>query len=316
MTSEEIDILISKYLLGNALPEEAMQVEEWLLKDPQNKVYLEQASQIFGGLSRSEPNALAAWQRVKPQLKQAKKISISRVWLSAAASIILLATLSWLFVWRANEIDEKPLAFISGDTAQAFALSTKSEVKLEGNSKLLADAGYGKTNRLLTLTGSAYFNVQDHDSLPLTIHTGNLFVRDIGTKFLVKSLAGGDTILVKVDEGQVFLFDSLGSEKHLKAGEEIKYIQKSRIFVGTQLIDTLHQSFTFTDQSLSEVIFMLNRAYRTHITLQNQLLGNCRLTARFEKEELETVLLVITETMNLSYETTRDGYLLKGEPCK
>lgn len=52
------------------------------------------------------------------------------------------------------------------------------------------------------------------------------------------------------------------------------------------------------------------------ITIGSKSVKACNITARFEKEELETVVNVICETPGISFKKTKKGYQLIDNSCK
>lgn len=73
---ENIDELISKFLSGEALPEEAMQLEDWKSESSDNMAYYEQYETVFaltGSYSKAtEPNIQKAWEKVQQNLNNDK----------------------------------------------------------------------------------------------------------------------------------------------------------------------------------------------------------------------------------------------------
>ena len=44
---DKIDILITRFFSGEALPEEAIELEDWINRSPENSSYFKQYSKIF-----------------------------------------------------------------------------------------------------------------------------------------------------------------------------------------------------------------------------------------------------------------------------
>ncbi len=156
------------------------------------------------------------------------------------------------------------------------------------------------------------------ETLPFIVDAGDVFIRDIGTKFSIRSSVDTDSVFVRVDEGVVLLFDSLGSTLEIKATEKAVYIRSIKKIIAEQTItnSSVSSSLHFMNASLTDVILKLTGLYHTDILLENEQLGNCKITTQFNKENLEIVLGVITETLGLSYEKTSSGYLIKGQSCQ
>jgi ferric-dicitrate binding protein FerR (iron transport regulator) len=195
-------------------------------------------------------------------------------------------------------------------------LTDGTVISISPNSNLVVDKGFGKKNRTLHLKGAADFSVVHQEKLPFIVDAGDVFIKDIGTKFSIKSSADTDTVYVRVDEGVVLLFDSLGSSLEIKATGKALYIRSIKKIVSEVTEKKISAAVQFSNSSLEEVILKLNSIYDTEITVENVQLNKCTITTQFDKENLETVLGIITETLGLSYEKTSSGYLIKGQSCQ
>jgi transmembrane sensor len=318
---ENIDELIGRFLSGEASPEEAMMLEDWKLEAPENQAHYEQSERVYALLQNAgkpaEVDTAKAWEKVKPLLDREKvkplypKTTFTRV---AAALIILLGIGVGLVLFF--NTDAKHSSYVADNTPKDIKLTDGTEVTIFAHSRLTADKGFGKTNRLMHLQGNATFSVVHDESMPFVIDAGNVFIKDIGTRFTVRSSLDTDTVYVHVDEGIVLLFDSLGSALEIKATEHALYIRsKKQIVKNETTVARPNAQLSFSNKPLGEVIATLNTTYNTNIILQNASLKDCTITTRFEHEDLDTIISIITETLGLSYEKTAKGYIIKGNTC-
>lgn len=318
---EDIDELISKFLSGEASPEEAMLLEDWKEEAPENRAYYEESEKLFSSIrpsdDSSEIDTARAWEIVSTQISQekVKPLYPKTILFRVAAAILILLGIGTAFMLLFNTGPEE-ISYIAGNSTKEIKLSDGTEVSMYAHSSLTADKGFGKTNRLMRLKGDATFSVVHDESMPFVIDAGDVFIKDIGTRFTIRSSPDTDTVYVRVDEGIVLLFDSMGSSLEIKATEKAVYIRSRKQIVKEEtVIPQPNSQLNFRDKALGEVIATLNATYHTTITLQNASLKNCTITTRFEHEDLETILSIITETLGLSYEKTAAGYLIKGTSC-
>jgi len=321
---EHIDDLLGKFFSGEASPEEAMLLEDWKNDHPDNLLHYSISEKMFALIHQEapygEPNSTLAWEKVRPHLTPpAKIISINRkgnyLWI-AAACITLLIGVGVLLTYLFREEKAQEMVYVTEKEIREIKLTDGTAVVISPNSNLTIDTDFGKKNRTLHLKGAASFSVVHQEKLPFIIDIGNVFVKDIGTKFTIKSSADTDTVYVKVDEGVVLLFDSLGSSLEIKAAEKALYVRSIRKIISDIAVKKAVANVQFVNSSLNEVILKLNAIYTTTITLENENLKNCTITTQFNQENLETVLGIITETLGLSYEKTPSGYLIKGQSCQ
>mgnify|MGYP000486480249 CR=1 FL=1 len=68
-------------------------------------------------------------------------------------------------------------------------------------------------------------------------------------------------------------------------------------------------------ESLSEVISQIEELYEVNISVENPLLLNCELSATFDNETLEDILMIIESTFGFEIESTNEQILIKGNGC-
>ncbi|MBP7497580.1 MAG: FecR family protein [Bacteroidales bacterium] len=318
---DNIDELISKFLSGEASPDEAMLLEDWKADNDSNLTYYNNCAKIFELTGRIQDNSVInsneAWNKTKARItpaieNKANKFNYSLFRIAAAVLLIvgLTGVLFYLFKDNKNQI----ITYTAGSVSKNITLDDGTDIIISPNSSIIADKDFGKKNRTLHLKGSAYFSVKHNSGPSLLIDAGNVYIKDIGTKFNITTSSNEDTIKLKVDEGIVLLFDSLGTEIIIKASGKALYIKSSKEIKDLSKPAVSHH-FIFNDSKLVDIITELNKAYNVRILMKNQNIGNCKLTTNFNNEQIETILLVITETLGLSFEKTQDAFIINGEKC-
>src|SRR5215475_2489104 len=102
MTGDDIiDRLIARFFSGEALPEEAMMLEDWIKMSPANKAYFDGYSRIFATTDHvTSDNKEHAWKITKDAIRIEATRRRSRILklkiTGIAASFILLVTLGLL----------------------------------------------------------------------------------------------------------------------------------------------------------------------------------------------------------------------------
>lgn len=305
-----MDDLISKYLCGEATPDEAMQLEEWKQISKENQLYFDNMQQAFLMVSNVEwsaPDKKAAWQKFKSESKPKTKIG----WIYGLAAALVVGLLSVFFLMKD---DKMPLEFIANDTAVTRSLSDLSEVTLQANSKIFFEDGFGTEHRQLKLSGKGKFTVTHNEDLPFIIETNGVFIEDLGTVFSVESMPNSDTVYVVVNEGIVRMYDENGSEIIIKTGEKAWYIRSQKTIITD--LETKVLKFDFKDTRLAEVIDLLEKTYEIDVQLSPESIGECKITTQFFDEEVATIITVIAETLGFKYEYQDHHYKIQGKPCQ
>jgi ferric-dicitrate binding protein FerR (iron transport regulator) len=99
---------------------------------------------------------------------------------------------------------------------------------------------------------------------------------------------------------------------------------KATITSSGQIIKVLNQdpnfrswmtrSMVFEDQSLSEVIQVLNKVYDTQIIFDIPP-PDCMVTVSFDNQSLEAVMNVLSGTLDFNFEHRDDAYVITDAAC-
>ena len=118
----------------------------------------------------------------------------------------------------------------------------------------------------------------------------------------------------------VYFENERSTGKSIIAGEKAEITQANQRIVVTSNIDPNFLAWKtrrliFIDDRLDMIINTLNKVYQADISLSNENLASCRLTATFNRQSLESVLNVILVTLDLQAENTQPGIILYGNGC-
>jgi ferric-dicitrate binding protein FerR (iron transport regulator) len=72
----------------------------------------------------------------------------------------------------------------------------------------------------------------------------------------------------------------------------------------------------FIDTPLSEIIDVLRKVYHKDISVLNPEILDCRITATFEQQSLETVLKVLQSTIDIEVKANASGIEISGNGCQ
>lgn len=315
----EIEELISKFLTGEASPEEAMRLEDWKDENPSNKKIYEESEKAFHLISnektQQEFSSEKAWEKVKPQLNETTKKENTRFlsnFLKVAALVAIVLTVSKLFFQPKVQNSVGETVYQASNTEKKVRLHDGSSAILSKNTSITEYEEDGV--RKVKLKGEANFTVKHNEKVPFVIDAGDdLFIKDIGTQFTVNNIS--DTVFVEVQEGVVAFYEKKRLMTTLHAGEKAYYVKTNEKLVIEHSAPAATLHFNFTETTLKEVVQNLNKSYNVTISIKNKALENCTITTQFENEDLEMILTVITETLGLKYQKINGEYQISGERC-
>ncbi|MBN9380403.1 MAG: FecR family protein [Chitinophagaceae bacterium] len=297
--------LLAKYLSGEATPEEAIEVDDWIMSSENNRLLFEQASTAWQGNAPFQ-----AGHAIKP-LK--RTIYLYRV--GIAASLLLLAGALWLLV-RPDQ--KSPPGHIISDAVSSVTkwahkdilrdtLPDNSIVVQSTNSVLQYASDFSTGNREVHLAGEAWFNVTPNKAKPFLLHIGNLRVTVLGTSFNVQQ--GPSKIEISVKTGSVMMWvhsDSLSDSLIVKAGQQGIYDIKENKFILFNSFNINDQAYatkilSFENSTLKEIVAQVEKAYGIRVVFLNEKLKNLTMSSSFDNNSIEYIFEVISITLHVNY---------------
>jgi transmembrane sensor len=297
------DDLIAKFLSGEASPEEAIALHEWLAV-PANKARFDEMSSTWDQANPSKAfktvNKDRAWKKVKPT---------RNLWLPVGIAASLLLVIS-VFVIRNIAPESVQLTASTLDSTKHVSLADNSNVILYKNTSIEYSKKFDRKIKLLS--GEAFFKIEKDTINPFIVHTSFAEIRVVGTQFNV--IIKDNTISVGVEEGLVQIItatDSVyigkGAAAFVRSGEPVR---KARMDENTWAYAT--KKLIFKDTPMSEVIESLEKTYSINISVSNDDINKCRFTATFEKDNVGKILLLVSETLNSTLKQNGQEYTLEG----
>ncbi|WP_317896758.1 FecR family protein [Aurantibacillus circumpalustris] len=329
---ENIDDLIAKFLSGEAGKEESNQLEAWMESDPENRVYFEDAKKMFAQIDNFKiahrVNTVKAWEKLNERIsseteaqEESKIIPLFRrsSFFRSAASLLLITALALLVNYFLGNSSPDPTVLTATSQVLDKKLPDGSTVTINKNSEI-AYVMHDKV-REVKLKGEAFFEVVHNEEAPFEIMIDDIIIKDIGTSFNVKAFPESNTIEVLVESGEVYFYSTSQKGVNLVKGEKATYNKTTKQFVKltpspTENIASYKSKvFYFKGNILREVVNQVNEVYGSSIVLGDPRLGNCRLSTMFHDAPLDTIVEIISETLDLKIERKGEKIILNGTPC-
>ncbi|MCX6284241.1 MAG: FecR domain-containing protein [Bacteroidetes bacterium] len=342
--------LIARYFSGEAMPAEITELTAWVEEDPEHKtVFME--SQYAWMSSEQIRVAEAAnidleWEEFQKRAGIVKDhdesddrfasddrdgrdknlafspfhhFAISSILMRAAAVLLILALPSFLLFRYLNKPVIKELAANTG----------RMEALLPDGSKVILNTGavikYPETfngkKRAVSLEGEAYFDVAHNASKPFIIATDGIRVEVRGTSFYIntRSMSGDFELVLTTGKVELYFENQPGGARVLKPGERA-------VIHGDQIIINANQDanymawkthrIAFNNDPLNSVAATLSKVYQADIRLSDPALAQCRLTATFDNQSLESVLNVIKATLDVNIRDSGSLVEISGKGCR
>lgn len=312
------DGLLVKYLIGETDVEENLLVEKWLEASDENRQDYARVQKVWHGslsVSKLKVDTDAAWAKLSDRIDEYEESTVKEPvvrtlnrpkwnW-SAAAVILALVGLFGVFQYFTG----KDVKVTTDKLLVEQTLPDGSSVALNANSELEYAKDFDGDLRQVKLKGEAFFEVQPNAEKPFVIDVGLGQVMVLGTSFNVEAKEGND-IRVHVVTGKVQL--SLPgaiadtSKVILEVGETgIIDRRTHRVYKDSPLYEDalfwLNQKLVFNKVPLPQVFEVLEKNYKLSFSAYDKSVDKCFLTARFEKESIESILEVISATFSIQF---------------
>ncbi len=316
-----IDDLLAKRLAGEESAEDKQSLDSLLADNPAvwltaEKGWLTAKSDWF-----TEEEAKSTF--VQPYLQLEKPKTRSFKWVAVAASLTLIAMISF-FLIRENEVES--FAILSQTKTEAgqqkeLTLPDGSQVRMNASTTLRFPEHFAADKREVYLEGEAYFEVVSDKKRPLIIHGTEANVKVLGTAFNVNAYPGKG-MEVAVRSGKVNMVSHSGNGTDvlmvpmMKKGVSNKAIGKWQVEAANdQDFDWLEGKLIFNEKPLGEVVEELSRYYGVELELKDENLAACRISSTFYRNSIEEVLETLSLIVDLHYEHLGERYVISGKGC-
>ena len=274
------------------------------------------------------PDTLKAWDKLYRRLLDeqliparpvAVKKRIARNFVRIAAALLILAGIgAVIYMNRSHKPAEEMVRLNTGNDPNTLikTLADGSVIYLARNSIFSFPAEFGSGSRHVELKGEAFFDVAANPGKPFIIETERAFIEVLGTAFNVSTQNDHDFALF-VDRGKVkvTLKSDPSHSELVMAGEKISAFRNSLVkskHISGEASSWYRQRMHFKDETLRNIIDILNRNFNTTFVLADHETGDHKLTVTFCNDDAETMTGLICATLNLKSQTI-DGAVVFSE---
>lgn len=185
-----------------------------------------------------------------------------------------------------------------------LVLSDGSRVYLNSMSKLVFPVRFNGKSREVTLEGEAFFEVAKDKSRPFIVSIRGMKVEVLGTSFNIKSYPNDNLSFTTLMEGKVKVSsgDQLSNINYLEPNQQAVYDPAVSGMIiqevdAAQMVQWTKGRYTFTNQSLDEIMKTLARWYDFSYKFEDENLKSIRFEGGLNKyESIEPILDIIGRT--------------------
>ncbi len=299
--------IIVRFLQNELSEQEVFKLDNWRKASPENEQqflevkFLWEKAHLTSTVNEISVDKKAALKTVHTKINEPKVVPMRRnlvQWAAAAAVLLLIGGgVGYNLFFSQAEV----LHFATALNEQKeITLPDNSKVWINENSKLSYAANFDGETREIQLEGDATFEVTSDKFKPFIVHTNDIAVSVLGTKFNVYSPKKSTESEVHVLHGKVKVASKENDERQiiLTKGLTARFDRnKNQLaliedFVPNRLFEDT-RTLIFKNQKLELVFAEIETAYKVNIDLVNENMLQCPFTGKFENQNIAEVLEIM-----------------------
>ena len=316
--------LIIKFFAGEISDEEIAFLKSWLEKDVENRRIFDKENELWQETAyQSKPEHFKldkGWFNISSRLglgrKKIESVKVIRkssyVTMMAAAciaAVLAIGSISVLIIEKEKLTAQNSLSSViatkEGEKAHIF-LPDSTEVVLNSGSTIHYNGDFNKKERIVELTGEAFFDVSTNHDKPFIVKLEHMSVIATGTRFNIFSYNNEDRVETTLEEGVINVSISGADPIVMKSGEQVVYFVKTnQVRISEVATDTYlswkENKLRFNDTPFEEVLRRIGRKYNVTFEITNRDLLNLKYTATFIDESIEEVMEMLRTVSPITY---------------
>jgi ferric-dicitrate binding protein FerR (iron transport regulator) len=186
-----------------------------------------------------------------------------------------------------NSIADYNVLSTAKSSMYQVVLPDGSHVWLNAASSIRFPASFTGDQRLVELSGEAWFDVQHADKIPFLIRTGAVTTTVMGTAFDIKAYPGQRSLIVSVQRGIVQIQAGNKTLTTLTKGQQVRVHSDtgfSKSAIDTSAVAAWKQGNLFyKDETVKDIMADLQRVFKDSIVIKRTALEQEVITVSFNK---------------------------------
>ncbi|PWL30793.1 FecR domain-containing protein [uncultured Roseivirga sp.] len=310
--------LMLKFLSDTATAEEREAMEAWMADSEENAKYIEQLKSLWANAeSFSLLDSIDLdqnWQGVQSKVNQ-QKAGNSKIFWRIAAAVVFIVSASFLAKSLLYSPPEQ--LSITAQEQSDFTLPDGSVVTLKKGATLKYPEEF-EDERRVTFEGEAFFDVVSNPQKPFIINADDTETMVLGTSFNLKTATSHTSFELVLVEGKVS-FSTPNEKVVLTPGQRVA-LGPNGLLEKTENTNRNFQAWqtgtlVFENAKMSDVFQDIGNAYNVRFEMENAAFASCTLTARYDQEDLDSILNTLEILFNTSFNKQQETILVSGGSC-
>lgn len=195
-------------------------------------------------------------------------------------------------------------------TKGKIVLPDSTEVWINSCSRLKCPAKFDTLQRVVELSGEAYFKVRGNSHWPMYIKTDDIVTKVTGTEFNLSAYDNDSAIKLTLVNGKVEMLKGNDNRIELYPNEQASAFKGSKetVHLTKKYIADIQNEIAwkdgfliFNNTPMTEVIKKMERWYGVTVKVTEQEILNYKFTARFCSESATQIMELLSISSNIRY---------------
>jgi transmembrane sensor len=311
---------INRYFIGDYSEKDASYIDEVFCDNNKEKklkhLLLRQFDELLPEVEEDEKNLDHILYRIhydiNTRLSSRKSWSFDSIikWTFRIAGVIMLPIVILIGIHMYTETNLKKETWVEikapAWTRAQFSLPDGTTGWLNSNSSVKYNGNF-ITDRQVTLSGEAFFDVFKDKKRPFIVNTPEINVKVLGTRFNIASYENENNVEVVLEEGKLVFNDKeINKSYTMEPNDLVVYDKTLRNFSTKVVHPQKYLSWTegkleFRNDPLDVIARRLERWYDVDVEIDGSIPKDHRLRATFIDESLEDVLYILKRIIPIDY---------------
>lgn len=306
--------LLQRYIAGDATEAEQKQVMEWIDESPEHlHEYMAQRKLHDVMLWRTKSEAEEEVKAVRGGKRLVVEI------LKLVAVFVLAFGCSYYWWDKKTTFDNYQSVFVPAGQRAELKLADGTKIWLNSQTRLIYPSSFGKDVRSVKLDGEAYFEVAHDADVPFEVHTKEVNVTVLGTKFNFRNYAEDMSATVDLEEGRVKVLNAQKADDagiYLRPDERVIFDKETGTMSKVQskfenANAWINNELLFDELQLNVIAKRLARSFDVQVEVADSI-GDKRFYGSFaiQGNTIEEVLNVMASTNQMRYKYENGKYII------
>lgn len=312
--------LLYRYFDGNVSPEELHEIRVWQEASDENRDTMRRERKLFNALllagSPQQEGDKGLGIEAGRNQSEGHNGRAARILLRVAACVAVMLCLGAAYLWVSDDYSPNQLAYqtvrVPSGQRVELTLPDSTHVWVNANTTLRYPLAFGQERREVELDGEACFEVRHDSRCPFVVHTSQMYVKDLGTKFNIEAYSENNYQEVSLLEGKVMV-GLAGETKSYVLATGKKLTVNSGKVQAENISDPDKYRWTeglycFSNKPVAEIMKDFEKYYGLRIVVNNRKLSQMVLSGKFRiAEGLDYALSVLQAEVPFKYKRNRDN---------